>query len=270
MKKQKADVIGERWRGKWAIVTGASAGIGKAIVEELASAGTHLVLVARRAQRLNAIAESLSNADGVQAEACPADLAEPDAPRQIFEFTQQRGLRIDLLVNNAGLNRYSEFHAIDLAAQLAMVQVHCHAVLHLTHLFWTGMVERRSGDILIVSSVSAFPPGPYTATYAATKGFDLLLAEGLAEEVARYGVRASALCPGATESEMYESTGAPKADTKEFQSAKEVARRGREGLAMGKHCVIPAGPRGLTATPIACCRERRSAELSSIPTGRLI
>ncbi len=120
-----------------------------------------------------------------------------------------------------------------------MVQIHCRAVLHLTHLFLAGMVERGAGYILIVASTTLVP-APYI-TYAATKGFDLLFAEGLAEEVARYGVHVSALCPGPTQSEMLiDPDGSSTNQHRSIQSAEEVARRGLRGLAEGKPCIRPS------------------------------
>jgi len=230
----------EIWRGKWALVTGASSGIGKAIAEELAAQGAHLLLTARRLDRLNELAESLESKHGIQAKAFQADLNDAQAPERLFAFTKEQNLTIDVLVNNAGLGRYGEFYASGLEAQLRMVQVHCHAVVHLTHLFLGGMVERRSGYILILASTSLIT-APYIATYAATKGFDLLFAEGIAEEVARYGVRVSALCPGPTASAMVMTKdGASVEQHSSLQPAEEVARKGLRGLAEGKRCIRPS------------------------------
>lgn len=105
----------------------------------------------------------------------PADRNDPQAPDHIFAFTKTQNLSIDVLVNNAALAHYGEFCASELEAELSMVRVHCHAVLHLTHLFLAGMVERRCGCILMVAT-TALVPAPYITTYAATKRFDLLFA----------------------------------------------------------------------------------------------
>jgi hypothetical protein len=237
----------EIWRGKRALVTGAGSGIGKAIAEELAAQGAHLVLTARRLDRLHELARSLRERHGVEAEVIAADLNDPQAPEQIFAAAQERNLTIDVLVNNAGLGRYGEFYASDLAAQLSMVQVHCHAVLHLTHLFLAGMVERRRGFVLIVATTT-LAPAPYITTYAATKGFDLLFAEGIAEEVARYGVSVSALCPGPTTSEMVMTPDAPAGEHEHgLQAAEVVARRALQGLAAGKRCIRPSLSAWMTA-----------------------
>jgi hypothetical protein len=227
------------WRGKWALVTGASSGIGSALAEELASGGAHLVLTARRRQRLTQLRKRLRTAHAVQVEVVAADLDQPDAPEKIFAFTNKRGIQVDLLVNNAGVGSYGEFRASDRPRELGIVQVNCSAVVHLTHLYLPGMVERRSGDILIVASTGAYQGVPYMATYAASKAFDLLFAEALAEEVKRYGVRVCALCPGPTVSEFQKVAGVPEQMAAGMEErADQVARIGLQALAAGEHSVI--------------------------------
>src|SRR5262249_13613102 len=163
------------WSGKWALVTGASAGIGKALAEELASGGANLVLTARRVDRLQQIASNLRSRHKIQVEILEADLRKPLAPEAVFRFIEEKGIAIDLWVNNAGFGQYGELSAVETQRLLDMVQVNCAAVLHLTRLFLPKMIARRSGDILIVSSTAAFQAVPYISTYAATKVFDLYL-----------------------------------------------------------------------------------------------
>src|SRR5438876_11919874 len=119
------------WRGKWALITGASAGIGVALAEELASGGTNLVLTARRKDRLEAHAERLTSTYEIRTEVFPADLADPAAPEAIYAFTREKGIDVDLLINNAGFGKYGEFPAADKQRLLEMVQVNCAAVVHL-------------------------------------------------------------------------------------------------------------------------------------------
>lgn len=226
------------WKGKWALVTGASAGIGRALAQELAQGGVNLVLTARRQDRLEALASELTAKQRIQTETFVADLAQPLAPEAIFQFTQQKGLRISLLINNAGFGQYGELHATEMDRLVDMVQVNCTAVLQLTRLYLPEMVARRSGDILIVASTAAFQAVPYISTYAATKAFDLYVAEGLAEEMQPYGVRVCALCPGTTTSEFHELAGHPAHSKGREQSAETVARNGLEALAAGKSYVI--------------------------------
>lgn len=228
---------GATWSGKWALVTGASAGIGAALAEELAVGGTNLVLTARRKDRLDALAQRLSSKYKIQTEVFHADLVDPAAPERIFAFTRDKGPAIDLLINNAGFGKYGEFPSVDKQRLLDMVQVNCAAVVHLSHLFVPGMLARRHGDILILASTASFQAVPYISTYAATKAFDLLFAEGLAEELKPYGIRVCALCPGSTESEFHAVSGQEKF-VRNPENAQKVARTGLKALAAGKSYVI--------------------------------
>jgi short-subunit dehydrogenase len=228
------------WSGKWALVTGASAGIGAALAEELARSGTHLVLTARRRERLEEVAQKLATAHNIQTKIFVADLAQVDAPNKIFQFTKEQGIEIELLINNAGFGAYGEFTTVELRRLTEMVQVNCSAVVHLTRLYLPEMVARKHGDVLIVASTASFQAVPYISTYAATKAFDLLFAEGLAEEMKPYGVRVCALCPGSTESEFAEVAGQTQiaASRVNRETAEKVARTGLRALASGKSYVI--------------------------------
>src|SRR6266849_7434146 len=230
----------ENWRGKWALVTGASAGIGVAFAEELASGGTKLVLTARRKDRLDELARRLATTYKVSTEVFPAELAEPTAPEKIFVFTKEKGIEIDLLINNAGFGQYGEFPSVEKRKLLDMVQVNCHAVVHLTCLYLPEMVARRRGAVLILASTASFQAVPYISVYAATKAFDLLLAEGLAEEMKPYGIRVCALCPGSTESEFHvvAAQSGVVAAVRNRETAEKVARVGLQALAAGKSYVI--------------------------------
>jgi short-subunit dehydrogenase len=228
------------WSGKWALVTGASAGIGAALAEELARSGTHLVLTARRRERLEEVAQKLATAHNIQTKIFVTDLAQVDAPNKIFQFTKEQGIEIELLINNAGFGAYGEFTTVELRRLTEMVQVNCSAVVHLTRLYLPEMVARKHGDVLIVASTASFQAVPYISTYAATKAFDLLFAEGLAEEMKPYGVRVCALCPGSTESEFAEVAGQTQiaASRVNRETAEKVARTGLRALASGKSYVI--------------------------------
>jgi uncharacterized protein len=228
----------ERWRGKWALITGASAGIGWELAKQLAAGGTNLVLTARRRERLEQLAGELSTRHSVKVEVLTADLARQAAPAEIFAHTQGKGIAVELLANNAGFGVYGHFYRADIGRQLEMVQVNVASVVHLTHLYLRPMVERRHGDILIVASTAAFQGVPYIAAYAATKGFDLLFAEGLAQEVRQFGINVCALCPGSTETEFQQVAGEPDRSFRNAETADKVARVGLEGLAKGKTYVI--------------------------------
>jgi uncharacterized protein len=232
-------IVRKAWQGKWALITGASSGIGEAIAVELAQAGVNLVLTARRQDRLDALAVRLRAQHSVETKVLVADLSLPEAPQQIFDATEGAGLQVDVLINNAGFGEYGEFLRSRLEMQVGMVQVNCAAVVHLTRIFLPVMVARRQGAVMIVASTASFQPVPYLATYAATKAFDRVLAEALAQEVKRYGVRVSALCPGPTESEFNQVSGSRPLEKRKSQSAPEVARLGLEALAQGKASIIP-------------------------------
>ena len=229
-------VAGE-WSGKWALITGASAGIGVAFAEELAAGGTKLVLTARRKDRLDELARRLTATYKVATDVFPADLADSNAPENILAFTKEKGLEIDLLINNAGFGQYGEFPSVEKQRLLDMVQVNCHAVVHLTRLYLPEMIARRRGDILILASTASFQAVPFISTYAATKAFDLLFAEGLAEEMKPYGIRVCALCPGSTESEFHAVSGQEKFK-RNAETAEKVAHTGLKALAGGKSYVI--------------------------------
>jgi uncharacterized protein len=225
------------WRGKWALITGASAGIGVALARELAAGGTHLVLTARRRERLESLAQELAAKHEIKTAVFAEDLSEPSAPEKIHAFTREQGIEVELLINNAGFGAYGELPSVDVGKLLDMVQVNCCAVVHLTRLYLPEMVNRRSGDVLILASTASFQAVPYISTYAATKAFDLLFAEGLAEEMKPYGIRVCALCPGSTESEFHAVAGQEKFAHK-AETADKVARTGLKALAAGKSYVI--------------------------------
>jgi len=228
-----------RWARKWALITGASAGIGWALAEQLAASGeTNLVLTGRGADRLEKLAGELSAKHGVRIEVFPADLTRPDAPAAIHAFTTGKGIEVELLINNAGFGAFGYTHEIPDARLSEMIQVNCAAVVQLTRLYVPAMVERRRGDILIVSSVAGFQAVPFLSAYAATKAFDLVFAEGLAEELRPFGVRVCALCPGSTNTEFQRVAEQPDRMFRAAETAEKVARVGLEGLASGKSYVI--------------------------------
>ena len=228
----------DNWHGEWALITGASAGIGRAFAFELAAGGTNLILVARRRDRLDELANELRAKYKIQVEVCAADLAQHSGPAEVFEFTSRKGFDVELLINNAGFGVYGEFAKSELSRDLEMVHVNIAAVLHLTRLYLPPMIARRHGDILILASTAAFQGVPYLNAYSATKAFDLLFAEALAEEVREHGVRVCALCPGSTTSEFSEVAGQPSSVLRRKESAEKVAHVGLKALANGKSYVI--------------------------------
>jgi hypothetical protein len=188
-----------------ALVTGASSGIGATFARALRARGERLVLVARRADRLEALVRELGGEDW--AVALPADLSTSDVAARLRDEVARRGFEIDLLVNNAGLGHTAPF--VDQSPEVvrAMLDVNVRAVVELTHAFLPGMLERRRGRIVNVASNAAFQPVPFLTIYAATKAFVLSFTEGLAEELKGSGVQVQALCPGLTRTEFLEVAG---------------------------------------------------------------
>ncbi len=228
----------EDFKGKWALVTGASAGIGVALARELARHGAKIILTARREERLESLAAELA-ARGTETRIVAADLNDPDAPQQIYDATEGAGIEVDILVNNAGLGQFGEFYASPIEQEMSQVRVNCEAVVRLSRLFVPRMVERRRGWVMILASTASFQPVPYITTYAATKAFDRFFALGLAQEVVRFGVKVTALCPGPTESEFFEVARSGGIMNRGVLPAATVARLGVAALARGQRTIVP-------------------------------
>jgi len=190
------------------LITGASSGIGEAFADVFAAAGFDLVLTARRADRLAAVAERIRATHRSAVEVIVADLADPDVPARLCEEATRRGLRIDALVNNAGYGVPGGYVASPWERHDAMLQVMVVAVAELTHRLLPGMIERGYGRIINVASLAALVPAPAGHTlYAASKALVVKFSESLAGEVLRHGVHVTALCPGFTYSEFHDVTG---------------------------------------------------------------
>lgn len=226
------------FHGRWALVTGASSGIGAALAHELSARGAKLILTARRRERLESLAAELTR-KGTETRIVVADLNDPAAPARIYDETEGAGVSVDILVNNAGLGQYGAFYSSPVEQEMSQVRVNCEAVARLSRLFVPRMVERRQGWILIVASTASFQPVPYITTYAATKAFDRFFALGLAAEVARFGVKVTALCPGPTESEFFEVSRAEWIRSRGVQPTEQVARLAIDALARGRRTIIP-------------------------------
>ena len=190
-----------------ALVTGASAGLGAEFARLFAADGHDLVLVARRRGRLEALAAELSSRHGVAVHVLVADLADPQGVARVIDDVARLGLVITYLVNNAGFGSKGAFLDSEPARALAMLSVNAAAPLALTRSFLPGMVSRRSGRILNVSSMAGFEPGPFMATYHATKAFLNSFSEALSRELQGTGVTLTLSCPGNTETEFAAGAG---------------------------------------------------------------
>jgi short-subunit dehydrogenase len=225
------------------IVTGASSGIGVEIARELARRGHGVTLVARREDRLKTLADELSSKQGVRVEVVPADLTDPAARAELVAAVAERGLTVDVLVNNAGFGTTGRTSEADVERELDMIRTNVEAVVDLTTRVLPGLVERGRGGILNVASTAAFQPLPGQAGYAATKAFVLSYSEAIAAEVKRSGVTVTALCPGPVRTEFGDAAGfsAAEMSVPEFiwVSAEEVAKAGVDALAAGRLYVVP-------------------------------
>ncbi len=205
---------GERWsyRGKTALVTGASSGIGLAFAHELAARGMDVALVARSEGRLRELADSLTRAHGVRAAVIVADLSRVGAAQEVVEVLRSRRLTIDLLINNAGFGYYGPVTEQPVSGVHDMMAVNMAALVELSHALVAPMLE-RGGGIINVVSLAAFQPLPYMALYAATKAFVLSFSEALGIEVRGRGVRVLALCPGETATAFFDTAQGSAAGT---------------------------------------------------------
>jgi hypothetical protein len=189
--------------GPVALVTGASAGIGIELAHALAARGhAHLILTARREEKLREVAAELEDRYEVRAHVIPADLARDDGPDRVSAAVEDLGLPVDFLANNAGLGQWGPYLEQGGERESQMIHVNVHALTRLTRLLLPGMVERGRGHILNVASTAAFFPGPLMTVYYATKAYVLSYSVGLAEELRGTGVSVTCLCPGPTESEF--------------------------------------------------------------------
>jgi len=217
-----------------ALVTGASSGIGAELARLLAAAGHGVTLVARREERLRELAAEL----GEGAQALPADLTDP---AQRAELAGRIGRRVDILVNDAGFATGGPFHESPLEDELSQIRLLCEAPAELLRRFLPGMVERRSGAVLNVTSTAGMQPLPNSAGYGAAKAHLLSLSEAVHAEVRRHGVHVTALCPPPVHTELFEKEDHPVERIPRFawMQPDEVARSGLEGVRANKRVVVP-------------------------------
>lgn len=179
-----------------ALITGASSGIGKELAKIHAANGGDLVLVARREKELTELKNSLESEYKVSIVIIPKDLSDTNTPAEIFTETEKLGIQVEYLINNAGFGGHGFFHERELEKDLAMVNVNITLLMLLTRLYLPGMIERKKGKILNVSSTASFLPGPLQAVYYASKAFVTSFSQALAEELNGTGITVTALCPG--------------------------------------------------------------------------
>ena len=235
------------------LVTGASSGIGSDLARELARRGHGVTLVARREDRLRALADELAAAHGIRAEVAAVDLADEAARDGLAATVAERGLVVDVLVNNAGFSTMGPVHRSDPAREVAMIRTDVEAVAHLCSTFVPGMVERARGAVLNVASTAAFQPLPGQAGYGASKAFVLSYSQALAQELKGRGVTVTALCPGPVETGFAEAAGigdeqaAAALPKLMWVSSPDVAAQAVAAMDKGRAVVIPGAPNRVVA-----------------------
>jgi short-subunit dehydrogenase len=188
------------------LITGASSGIGEAFARRLASENHNLVLVARSEEKLRALCDELKAKHHVDCRYFAIDLLDFEADVELFERTEESGLEIDWLINNAGFGSSGDFASLDLEKELEIIDLNVSALVALTHRYLQKMRERKRGTIINVSSAAGFQPIPFMATYAASKAFVSSFSEAIAEENRPFGIRILALCPGSTKTNFFEAS----------------------------------------------------------------
>lgn len=228
-----------------ALVTGASSGIGAEFARHLAAEGLDLVLVARRKEKLDALAQELADRHRVRVEVVAADLSDPAAPRAVVDEVAARGLQVDVLINNAGLSSSEAFAETEWSSLAAEIQVMVTAVTELAHLVVPGMKERGWGRIVNVSSLAAFAPPGESLLFTGIKSYVLNVSQSLDMELKPFGVHVTALCPGFTHSEFHQTMGSAEAASKLpgvlWQDSDEVVREGWAAVQKGKPVCVPGG-----------------------------
>lgn len=220
--------------GPWALVTGASSGIGQGFAEELASCGVNLLMTARRQDRLEKLGARLRAANAIEVECIVADLADPAAPHQLFEACAERD--IGLVVSNAGFSVRGLHETLDAADLTEMLTVDCYAPLHLSRLFLPGLKARGRGGFLLVSSIESLIGCPFSAAYSAMKALVTHLGEALYAEASGSGVDILTCCPGATDTEAGIRAGIDMSKVANVQQPREVAAIALDNLANGPTC----------------------------------
>jgi len=246
---------------KYAVVTGASSGIGRELAALLAREGYALVLVARRTGPMQELAAQLQQAHGVPSVVVGADLSAPEGVRTVVDELKTRQLDVEVLVNNAGFGLAGSFEVLPAEQQVGMLDLNVRALTALTRELVPGMVARRRGYVLNVASLAAFTPGPFMSVYYASKAYVLSFSTALHSELRGQGVTVTALCPGYTETE-FAARAAEHQKARLFSgpmgtsNARQVAEAGYRGLMRGKAVVVPGFSNKLGAvlaplTPLA-------------------
>ncbi|HSR05349.1 MAG TPA: SDR family oxidoreductase [Proteiniclasticum sp.] len=225
----------------YALITGATSGIGLEIALNFARDGINLILVARTENKLIEIKEKIESEYGIEVLILAKDLTREEAPDEIYEEVEKRGIRVDFLINNAGFGSFGRLKDTDYETEKDLVKLNVLSLLQMNKLFVPLMAARHYGYVMNVASLAAFMPGPVMANYYASKAYVLSLSEAMHEELKQDGIKVTALCPGPVRTNFQERAQLQKTDTaKSFlMEAKKVADVGYLGLFRGKAIVVP-------------------------------
>lgn len=227
---------------KYALVTGASGGIGNELAKLLASEGKHIVVVARNRDKLEDLKRDVESEQVTKVKVLVKDLSKPEAPIEIFSELQNEHIEVDVLVNNAGYGVYGRFSETNLQQELEMIQVNVTSLTALTKLFLRKMLENKYGRILNVGSTGSFLPVPLESVYGGSKAFVLSFSEALTNELKGTGVSVTCLCPGLTDTNFYKRAVGkePRSNQKRWMmDAAKVAQVGYKALKEGESIILP-------------------------------
>ena len=247
----------DAYADRWALITGASSGIGAEFARRLAAHGMHLVLTARRKELLEKLAEELHTRHGTKTEIVVADLTDPAEPQRLCESIAASGIQIEMLVNNAGFGWVGTIDETEQPRMRDLVQLNVASMTELTYRILPGMLERGHGGVINVSSVAGFQPVAYMPTYSASKAFVLHFSEALWAECRDRGVTVTALCPGTTQTDFFDVANVPGWLKKhDFSTPEQVVKAALKALERRKQFVIPGWKNWLITFGVRIARRK--------------
>ncbi len=247
----------DAYADRWALITGASSGIGAEFARRLAAHGMHLVLTARRKELLEKLADELHTRHGTKTEIIIADLIDTAEPQRLCESIAEKEIQIELLVNNAGFGWVGTIDETEQSRMRDLVQLNVASMTELTYRLLPAMLERGHGGIINVSSVAGFQPVAYMPTYSASKAFVLHFSEALWAECRDRGVTVTALCPGTTQTDFFDVANVPGWLKKhKFSTPEQVVKAALKALERRKQFVIPGWKNWLITFGVRIARRK--------------
>ncbi len=230
----------DSYNDRWALITGASSGIGAEFASQLAGRGMHLILAARRKDRMTELATELNTRHGTRCHIVTIDLSEPESGKVLFDEIKRLGIDIELLVNNAGIGMIGQIETTDPEEVRRMLNLNLMTLTDLTYRVLPGMLQRGHGAIINMSSQAAFQPVAFMAAYAASKSFILHLSEALWAEARSRGVTVMALCPGVTRTDFFDTAGAQGwLEKHASQSPAKVVKTALRAMEKRRQYIVP-------------------------------